>query len=525
MQFGHALKEAGFLSRVEAYYYGASDNADGDLEYRLQMAHLAKVRGRFAEAADYYTKALGIARANGDLVQTSQIKQFLEPVRRVLDCNPTHHQGVDYYVSSAASGLLASLAAPASEQLGKANYSYAFAANGFVEAFENLGYYVSPVAHPEYFPVPKSNDGKRVRHISFAPPHLARVIKGGYNIIHFAWEFARIPSQAENVSAHPFQDWLRMLNAFDEIWLPSRFAVSVVAPLVSKPVRYVPSPVALPKRQPARDREGYALALARPLESLRWVPLSIFPRLQANFAAHAMARARSTMDLVRRVGSGRVSRIFLTILNPHDRRKQLKPLLQAFCGLAERDRDAILLIKTSSPDDTNETINQRLLSHQIADETELVPPYVSNQIWIYNGALTSAQLSALYGIASFYVCTSSAEGQNLPLLEAMAHGCVPLSVTHTAMADYITSDNAITIDSELAESPANMRQEYGMFDNFRINHVTAQAVGDALDVAFKLDREAYLRLSRNAIETVRAEYGEEALRGRIAAEKEMEYAP
>ena len=54
-------------------------------------------------------------------------------------------------------------------------------------------------------------------------------------------------------------------------------------------------------------------------------------------------------------------------------------------------------------------------------------------------------MSALYCIADFYICTSAAEGQNLPLLEAMAHGSVPVSTGNTAMADYITADNAFQI--------------------------------------------------------------------------------
>ena len=35
--------------------------------------------------------------------------------------------------------------------------------------------------------------------------------------------------------------------------------------------------------------------------------------------------------------------------------------------------------------------------------------------------------------------------ENLPLLEAMAHGTVPVTTANTAMADYINTDNAVII--------------------------------------------------------------------------------
>ena len=61
----------------------------------------------------------------------------------------------------------------------------------------------------------------------------------------------------------------------------------------------------------------------------------------------------------------------------------------------------------------------------------------SDRIAFFNAFLSEAQMTALYSLADFYLCTSVAEGQNLPLLEAMAHGTVPVTTANTAMLDYI----------------------------------------------------------------------------------------
>lgn len=515
MQFGHALKEAGFLSFAESRYHDANRLHDQPYEYSLQMGHLCKVRGKFEEAAAHYNRAVGIARDTKDAEEVRRVLAFIEPVNHLIEQMAPAPDFVDYYVSSAASKLVRSVHAPKNDQLGKANYSYAFAARGFISTLEDLGYFVVQISNPEFSPVPRKTAERKPMHICFAPPPLARVMKGAYNILHFAWEFSRISSDAENVSAHPFDNWVRMMEAFDEIWLPSQYAVSVISPLVSKPVRWVPTPIAVPRRLPKRQRSGNAVALARALEILKWVPLSIFPRLQQNFANHAVARAKSTYDIVRRLKPSIVPKIFLTILNPHDKRKQLKPLIEAFCEFASKNSDAILLIKTSSPDDTNASINQRILTHQIAEDTDLVHPYVSDRVWLFNGALTDEQLSVLYGLASFFVCTAFAEGQNLPLLESMAHGCVPVSVNHTAMADYITAENAVMIESEVQNPTASLRATYKMFDDFKLNVVRTENVLSALDAAVQLSDESYEKKSCAAIRTVETVFGSDALNSRI----------
>jgi glycosyltransferase involved in cell wall biosynthesis len=60
--------------------------------------------------------------------------------------------------------------------------------------------------------------------------------------------------------------------------------------------------------------------------------------------------------------------------------------------------------------------------------------------------LSDAQMAALYALADFYLSAPHCEGYNLPLLEAMAIGTVPVSNRHTAMIDYIDDSNSVIVE-------------------------------------------------------------------------------
>jgi glycosyltransferase involved in cell wall biosynthesis len=510
VQFGHALKEAGFLSLAQAQYDQGFADRPLSLEAHCQAGHLSKVGGAFEAAAGHYQRALILARAAGDADAVREIEGFLKPVEELRARPVINETTPAYFISTAAPEMAFSDPSLHPAKLGKANYSYGLSCRGFLRAFEARGTVIAQTAHPEYVPAPRPGDA-RLFHVAFGPPGQARIMKGAYNVIHFAWEFPRIPTAAEELDVHPFRQFHRMIDAFDEVWLPSRFAVEVIAPLMDKPVRFAPSPIVAPTKQPRQTVEPGAIAwLARRLDDLSWAPLSIFPRLQSNFDNFARSRARTTPEVLRDISPTGTPQIFLTVVNPHDKRKQLKPLLDAFSEYALSHPDAVLLIKTSSPDDTNETINRRIFSHQLNSGEELVHPYVSDRIWFCNQALSDSQMTRLYSLASFYICTSFCEGQNLPLLEAMARGCVPVSVDHTAMADYITPDNAVVIASRPAPASRDMRRVYGMY-GFDTNLAPPEAVSAALAEAGALSDEAYLVRSKAAWETVVRLYDEDVV--------------
>jgi hypothetical protein len=91
------------------------------------------------------------------------------------------------------------------------------------------------------------NAPEAMRALASLPPALWR---DRYRIGYWAYELARIPV-----------NWIRAAQAFDEIWVPSRFVADALAASgVARPVRIMPHPAAL--RVPAQSlqrREGFTV--------------------------------------------------------------------------------------------------------------------------------------------------------------------------------------------------------------------------------------------------------------------------
>ncbi len=447
MQFGHALKELGHFRAADRAYQKAFTSED--LDWLLQMGHFRKSVGTFGEAIKFYQMALDRCETTE---QAAEIRSFLPPLKRINEARPSVLD-VGLFISCVAPLPSSNSSSPAEGSLGRIHYSYGFAARGFARAADELGLDWQLLAKPQYTSdVRTITTAPKPIHLAFYPPSEARLLKGAYNVLCFAWEFSRLKTPAEVTDAHAFADARKMLNLFDEIWTPSRYAADVLSKEVSTPVFYVPSPIInssareqAGKQQTERRRSSPPMRLSQ----VEWSPLATFPRLQDHFNREAKARWRSTVEIFEGVGDAKPSKVYLSVFNPFDLRKQIRPLVEGFQKYLEREPNALLLLKTSSPEDTNETINARLLSHQLSDERELALNEVSERIWITNSSLSEREMADLYQCVSFYICTSSAEGQNLPLLEAMSWGVVPVTVNHTAMADYIDDSNAVIIESRL----------------------------------------------------------------------------
>ena len=479
VQYGHALKEAGFFAAANEAYGRGRDPSGDDFDLPLQIGHLHKIAGNFTEACRCYSDALTMCAEENT---QSAIRDFLSSLESLKRDEAAEDAGSPSLIFSCVTGAVQHHKLASRPALGYSNYSYGFGMRGFQRAADLLSLDWKFVRAPHYISdLRQITTATRPVHLAFYPPRLARLLKGAYNILWFAWEFPAIPRDVPQ--AHAFSDPRKMLDLFDEIWLPSSSSVEIVQSYTSRPVKFVPSPV-IPA-QPLKSGAPKKVDLAKRLSDVHWVPLSIFPRLQSNFNNHALSRQVRTPELFSRVRFGEISDIYLSVFNPHDQRKQLKPMIDGFIKFLDKEKNALLLLKTSSPDDDNRSINQRLLTHQIARAHLLLPPYVSDRIWITNTTLSDEELSSLFKIADFYVCTSYAEGQNLPLLEAMLHGAVPVSVRHTAMTDYITSDNAIIIPHSVEPAAPLLEETY------RIWGTNTQVVSDD-DVCDALFRASQL---------------------------------
>jgi glycosyltransferase involved in cell wall biosynthesis len=380
-------------------------------------------------------------------------------------------------------------------RLGESHYSYHFAAEKFSALLTRHGLAPVPLAMPEYyasraaFPPPPP-PGAWI-HLIFRSTEQIRLLKPATaNIACFAWEFPVMKTETLP-DEHPFLNQRAMLALCDEVWVPSPFTAGVLRAHGIDRVHVIPAPVRPP------DARMAAAAARSMLADLPAAPLllnALWPEaLQRDQVA---SRVLPLAQALRRAGRG--GPVFLAVLNPGDRRKNLDALIRGF-HLFRRDHGhAVLIVKA-------------LVSPLVHDVAQVAGPIVGARmapgtamaddgILVINAFLTDAEMSALYCLADFYVCTSIAEGQNLPLLEAMAHGTVPVSTAATAMAAYIGPGNAVVIP---AREAANDRADLaGMVAGraFGIAVCGARDVRDSLAQAAGLGKTARNALGRSARE-------------------------
>lgn len=342
--------------------------------------------------------------------------------------------------------ILFSLAHKASreETMGVAHYSYGFAADKFRTMFEHKGLSVLPIWSPEQF---KSEQYAKLHdlgdspylHFVFRSTEDIRPIPRAYNIACVAWEFETMRDDGPP-DEFIMRDQVVALNTCDRIWTPCTFTKRVMEDYGVKRVDVIPAPIA----QPTRPRLSPKAALAE-LGTVESVPLvssskleeAFFDRLERRYAA-PLRRQQRLRSVVESGGS-----VFLLICNAYDHRKNLANLIDGFLMAAADRDDAILLVKLIGSREVERPAGQ--LYYQI--RRTLGSPHCihSDKVVFASGFLEDEQMESLYDLSDFYLSAAVAEGQNLPLQEAMAHGCIPVSTRNTAMSDYIDDENAVVI--------------------------------------------------------------------------------
>jgi len=404
--------------------------------------------------------------------------------------------------------------------LGFAHYSYGTVCRKFLDIFEASGIASQELLMPEVYPspaqlFPKSKTARPV-HIAFKPYEEIRLLKGAVNIAHVAWEFDRLPTFGRLPQHHPrrnnfLNDYVHVLGLTSEIWVGSTYTRNVFEAHGVKNVQVMPAPIAATGQGRDRSR-GSPTALGRigSLELSRhrvtaYLETSGTPKLAGN----TLFRADDC--------SAGGSRVFLSIFNPGDPRKNAAALILGFQEFLRRSGRNDLLILKLVLDGGNDSFRQVL--------TKQLPRYFEYSgipfsfvdcpnILVVPGRLSDQELADLYRASDFYICTSGAEGQGLPVQEAMAMGLVPISSAETAMADYINPDNAIVLNAESAPIPLQITEAYGLSDlTWRL--VDHREVSRGLALAAEMPPDEYFRRSCAAAATIKAQYGHEHIIGRV----------
>lgn len=400
--------------------------------------------------------------------------------------------------------------------LGQPHYSYRFAEAKFRGAFAAAGVALSLVRMPEYHATAASLDADPATkdsalgpgglvHLMFRSTEQFRLLKPARNIACYAWEFEVLRDWTAP-GEHPFLNQVRMLALCDEIWVPCRFTRDVLRRHGLTCVHVIPAPL-----QTAPDeRLSRADALAA-IGHVGTMPLvHNFLLSPSDNARAALAGARSLIDvLAGHPAPKQRPLVYLSILNPEDFRKNLDAMLRGFHHFQQEVGAAVLIVKVL-------TAAERFALERVV--AEVVPAklaggsvFASEHIVFLNRFLSEAEMSALFALADFYLCTSLAEGQNLPLLEAMAHGVVPVTTANTAMADYIDPDCAFVIETERQPAPSEHLAAAAAFRPYSVDLCGPRHVYEALMRSARARPQALRARAEAALATVRRGFGQESV--------------
>ena len=351
------------------------------------------------------------------------------------------------------------------KNLGAAGYSHDFVAKLFAQLLSRWGK-VIPVPEPkknlETIAREVREQGLDPVHLSVLPfqdVHLSETIP---NVVMPAWEFPEVPDHG--FDGNPQNDWPATADRCDLVLVSGPFTEQALRRGKAKvPIRFVQVPTPDPyfsvpqwdscqkiridcpayvfpqQRVPAssvsllrRCREGVT-SLFRNCHVRNW-KLPTWGRAGRSSSGERMTlpyASSSTIDL-----SGIV---YTSVFNPHDGRKNWKDLLTGFLlALGDRE-DATLVLKlvTKNADAVKEVIRY----YQDRD----VPHRC--QVVVICDFLTEQQMVQLAEATTYYLQTTKAEGNCLPLMNYLAAGRPGISPNHSAMSDYFDHSVGFVIES------------------------------------------------------------------------------
>jgi glycosyltransferase involved in cell wall biosynthesis len=306
-------------------------------------------------------------------------------------------------------------------------------------------------------------------------------------------------------------DYVHVLGMLSETWVGSTYTKRVLEAHGVSNVHVVPAPIAAPGKP--RDPNRRRTIELRRLGSLEMSQMRLRAYLDdtesSKLDSSTLFRADDCIS-----GDGR---IFLSVFNPGDPRKNAASMMLGFQDYISRSKRNDLLIIKLIIDDRPETFRTALteyLPRQFAAIGIAFAYLDCPNIMLVPGRLSDQEMTDLYDMADFYLCTSAAEGQGLPLQEAMAAGVVPISPRETAMADYITPENAVILQADEAPLPRQVTDAYALgYGTWRI--VNHHEVSRGLAEASALSREDYAYRSDAAAAMIKSGFSREQVVSRV----------
>jgi glycosyltransferase involved in cell wall biosynthesis len=319
-------------------------------------------------------------------------------------------------------------------------------------------------------------------HLADKPIELLRPLFGNKNVAIEVWEFPEMSTRSHG--GDPRLNQVGILQKFDHVWCGSTFTANTMQSYDINAI-YLPPPV--------------AHFVSEEQESLSNIP-AVF------LDSSSVGGEVVYHDLSEVLNSGKS--IYLSVLAPYDRRKNLKNLIEGFLESAAQ-KDGILLIKLVIDNITTHVGNiSELLKIEYGIDKS------SEKVVFIGSYLSNEQMCALYKSCTFFVSAASAEGLNLPLIEAMTQGCPVIAPDNTAMHDYIAPNHAIVIESGRKPAVGPIHALHKFMDTTHFPATKAQVI-DAFDRASSLRQADRTRLGKAGAQVVKSVFGLDAFKARL----------
>ena len=187
--------------------------------------------------------------------------------------------------------------------------------------------------------------------------------------------------------------------------------------------------------------------------------------------------------------------VYTSIFNPTDGRKNWEDLLTGFLYALKDCEDATLVLKliTNQPE-VDEIWN---FYHRIDIPHRCKVVFVSD-------FLTDEQLVELAGATTYYITTTRAEGNCLPLMNYLAAGRPGISPCHTAIADYFGRDIGFVVESH--PEPAAFPHDSRLRKTTTWHRLVWTSLVEQIRRSYEVTRREvsmYRKLARNAREKMR----------------------
>jgi len=442
------------------------------------------------------------------------------------------------------------------KNLGMPGYSHDIVMQLYAPILEKWGEVISVTEPSENLEAVISEvraEGVEPIHLSVIPCQDAYVSPNCANLLMPAWEFPDVPNEA--FADKPSNDWTIVAKKCDALIVSGPFTSNAFRKVgVEVPIHHVqvPTPQSWFDVKPwSADQaetvqcEGYSYANVCNNDDPTDVPLPVHRKKRSKLKKFGQSiergvkncfRAIVSQDLFLNVSDRLRARkkkyalpdnfdfesldlsgvVYTSIFNPKDGRKNWKDLITSFLVAMGDREDATLVIKLITKDKVAVARFIRFyLGRRIDHKCRIV---------VTSSYLSDEEMVQLANASTYYIQTTRAEGNCLPLMNYMAAGRPGVSPCHSAIGDYFDDEVGFVADShpEPAAWPHDpylrMRSTWGrlvwpsMVDQIRESYRIA-----------KEDSDAYQALSARARQRMESWANSENVENRLLAVMEEVY--